>query len=95
MFLNEGVVREAKKKSGPGNQTEPLQPNPTKPILSTRTYVPAITMLPVLLVLNAGYYGSTHTAFTGCERKFTPRARRLLHSHSGTPPSTQKTTGLI
>ena len=46
-------------KSGPGNQAEPLQPNQTKPNLSSKTLNPMITMLPLFSILNAGYYGLT------------------------------------
>ena len=68
MFLNDAVVREGQKKSGPGNQTEPLQPNPAKPNLSAKTFEPTTTMLPVFFILNAGYYGNTHTVFSGYEK---------------------------
>jgi hypothetical protein len=46
---------------------KPSRSNSNQPRPTTKALKPSITLLQELLILNAGYYGSTAPAFTGCE----------------------------
>jgi DNA-binding protein HU-beta len=46
----------------------PNRTAPTKPRTTTDASQPTIIMCPALLIFNAGYYGSSNTAYTGCEK---------------------------